>query len=157
MKSRELVLNVLYKQGVNDALDLRNRASDMDGTSIIEEEDKIPMFDPEKDYTGWKTGSPVCDMVDGCRQVFTLLIPHNASHYPDVRPNNNRALWSLTHTKDPEKAKNFITPAGTSGLYMNGECCVFEDENGVSCVWRSLADNNPYTPLEYPANWTKIS
>lgn len=155
MTSKQLVLNVLFQQGVNDALDLRARAADMDGTALIAEEDKIPMFDPAKDYTGWAVGSPVCDIVEGDKQVFTLLIPHNASHYPDVRPNNNRTLWSLAHTKDPAKAKRFVPTSGISGVYIIDEVCI-DCVEGVEGVYRSVVDNNSYAPHEYLPNWEKV-
>lgn len=141
MNSKELVLNMMYEQGRADALNLRSRAADMDGTAIIAEETKIPAFDPTKDYTNWVVGSPVYDVIDGANQVFTLLIPHNAAHYPDVRPNNNRTLWSLTHTKDTAKAKPYIEPSGVSGLYMTDEVCTYD-----GAIWKSLQDNNSYIP-----------
>ena len=53
------LLNVFRQQGMIDALDLRERAPEMDGTGLINEEEKIPGFDPNKDYSGWKAGQPV--------------------------------------------------------------------------------------------------
>lgn len=69
----------------------------MDGTAIIAEEDKVPAFDPAKDYSQWPAGAPVRDG----EQVYKLITPHNAAHYPDSRPSNTPALWSITHTKRP--------------------------------------------------------
>ena len=159
MTNQQLILKMIYEQGRNDALNLRGRSADMDGTAIIAEEDKIPMFNPEKDYTSWAAGSPVYDMLEGEKQVFTLLIPHNASHYPGVRPNNNATLWSIKHTKDPAKAKAYLAPNGTSGMYMKGEVCtdpnaeVSEEFRGETVIYRSKVDNNVYAPSEYMANW----
>lgn len=82
MTNQELILGVMRAQGKADALDLRARAPELDGTALIDEENKIPVFDGSKDYTSWKVGSPVRELVDGEWQVFTLLQPHNASHYP---------------------------------------------------------------------------
>ena len=45
MNSQDMILNVMRAQGTTDALDLRGRAADMDGTAIIAEEDKVPAFD----------------------------------------------------------------------------------------------------------------
>lgn len=84
MTNQELILGVMRAQGKADALDLRARAPELDGTAIIAEEAKIPQFDGSKDYSGWAVGSPVWEEVDGERQVFTLLQPHNASHYPEA-------------------------------------------------------------------------
>ena len=117
--------DIMKAQGKADALDLRSRAAGMDGTGIIAEESKAPNFDPEKDYSGWPEGAPVQD--EG--QVWTLITPHNAASY-EGRPATLRALWGLCHTKDPARAKEWVAPYGTSGMYMTGECCV---DGGVVC------------------------
>lgn len=147
MTSRDIVLNAMRSRGKADALDLRSRSADMDGTAIIAEEEKIPAFDPTKDYSSWPAGAPVSD--EG--QVWTLIQPHNAANYQG-RPSTLRALWRLAHTKDPAKAKPYVEPLGTSGLYMLDECCV---EGGAVC--RSLTDNNGFSPSAYPANWEVVT
>ena len=144
MTSQELVLSVMKAQGTEDALDLRGRAAEMDGTGIIAEESKAPAFDPAKDYTGWPVGAPVQD--DG--QVYKLLQPYNASTWPDQRPADLPALWSVCHTKDPDRAKPYMAPNGTSGMYMTGECCT---EGGSDD--RSTIDDNVWRPSEYPQGW----
>ena len=135
------ILALMKEKGKADALDLRSRAKDLDGTAIIAEESKIPLFDPEKDYSSWAVGSPVWEEVDGEWQVFGLIQPHNASHYPGSTPSNTRALWSLKHTKDAAKAKPWVAPLGTSGMYMTDEVCKYSDK-----LWKSKRDNNPYEP-----------
>ena len=152
-ENRELILSVMRANGRSDARDLRGRATGadgsapMDGTAIIAEEHKIPMWSAEKDYSGWSAGAPV--RYNG--QVYVLLQPHNAAHYPDSTPENTAALWSIRHTKDPAKAKPFMSPAGTSGVYAEGECCVL---NGA--VYRSRKDDNPYSPAEYADWWEAV-
>ena len=59
MTNQELILGVMRAQGKADALDLRARAPELDGTALIDEENKIPVFDGSKDYPSWKAGSPV--------------------------------------------------------------------------------------------------
>ena len=135
------ILALMKEKGKSDALDLRSRAKDLDGTAIIAEESKIPRFDPEKDYSSRAVCSPVWEKVDGERQVFGLIQPHNASHYPGSTPSNTRALWSLKHTKDAAKAKPWVAPLGTSGMYMTDEVCKYSDK-----LWKSKRDNNPYEP-----------
>ena len=76
MTTKELVLSIMRSQGTADALDLRSRAPDLDGTAIIAEEAKVPQFDGTKDYSGWAIGSPVWEEVNGERQGFTPLQPH---------------------------------------------------------------------------------
>lgn len=139
--TKDEILTLMKEKGRSDALDLRSRAKDLDGTALIAEESKVPRFDPEKDYSDWAAGSPVFEEVDGERQVFTLIIPHNAANYPGSTPSNTRALWSLKHTKDAAKAKPWVAPLGTSGMYMTDEICKHSDK-----LWKSKRDNNPYEP-----------
>lgn len=145
-EDRALVLSVFRERGRVDALDLRGRAAGMDGTAIIAEEEKIPVWDAEKDYTGWVVGAPVA--YGG--NIFGLLIPHHAAHYPGANPANSPAMWSVKHTKDAARAKEYLAPSGVSGLYMADECCMF---GGV--VYRSLRDDNAYSPEEY-ADWWEV-
>lgn len=151
MNSKEIVLNAMRSQGRADALDLRNRAADMDGTAIIAEEEKIPQFDSQKDYSSWKVGAPVYEIIDGEHQIFTLIQPYNAANYSGT-PSTLPAIWSIRHTKDPKKAKPWLAPNGTSGLYMKDECCT---ENGKT--WRSAQDNNAFSPSAYPLYWNEIT
>lgn len=53
MNSQDLILTMMRAQGKTDALSLRSRSAGMDGTAIIAEEEKIPAFNPEKDYSSW--------------------------------------------------------------------------------------------------------
>lgn len=141
MMAKEESLEIMREQGKADALDLQSRASDMTGTEIIAEEKKIPDFDPTKDYSSWGVGSPVAD--DG--QVWILIQPYNAAHYSG-RPSELRALWGLAHTTDPAKAKPWVAPYGTSGLYKINECCTYPVD-GVNHVFRNKHDNNEYPPM----------
>lgn len=146
--NRDLILSVMRANGRADALDLRSRAPSMDGTAIIAEEHKVPAWSPDKDYSGWASGAPV--RYNG--QVYALLQPHNASHYPGSTPENTAALWSIRHTKDPAKAKPWAAPQGTSGLYMADECCLW---NGL--VYRCLRDDNPYSPGDMLEWWELVT
>ena len=146
MMTNQDALDIMYQEGRRQALDLQGRAPGMTGTEIIVEEGKAPAFNPAKDYSAWKPGCPVAD--EG--QVWLLLQPHNAANY-DGRPSTLRALWGLAHTTDPGKAKPWVAPYGTSGLYMTGECCT---ENGGT--YRSKQDNNAYSPSAYPAAWEQV-
>ena len=151
MDSKKFILDMIRAQGMKDALDLRDRAPDLDGTAIIAEQEKIPQFDGSKDYTSWPAGAPVYEDVDGQRQIYTLITPHNASHYPDGRPSTLPALWSIRHTKDPTKAKAWLAPSGTSGLYEVDECCI---QGGR--VWRNKQDDNAFSPEAMPSYWEDL-
>lgn len=140
-------VTVMYDEGRRQALALQERAPAMTGTEIIAQEGNVPAWDSNKDYTGWKAGYPVAD--EG--QVWLLLQPHNSAHYTG-RPSGLRALWGLAHTTDPAKAKPWVAPFGTSGLYMAGECCT---ENGTT--YRSIMENNPYAPSAYPDGWEIVT
>lgn len=138
-------LKKMKEKGAYDALDLRTKASsgELTDTEIIDKEEAIPNFDREKDYTNSPIGTPIQD--DG--QVFGLLQPHNAASYEGT-PMTLRNLWALKHTKNPAKAKPYVAPLGTSGLYMKDECCVVDD-----IVYVSEVNNNNYSPTEYAQNW----
>lgn len=150
MNEKEIVLQAMRSQGAADARDLRDRANSLDGSAVIEEEMKVPAFDPEKDYTSWPAGAPVYEEVAGEHQVFKLITPHNASHY-EGSPSTLPALWSICHTKNPKKAKPWLAPNGTSGLYAVYECCT---ENGR--VWENTHDNNEFAPSALPERWEDL-
>ena len=134
----------MKEKGADDALDLRGRASTMDGTAIIAEESKVPDFDATKDYSACPVGTPVAD--EG--QVWKLIQPYNAANYQG-RPSTLRALWGLCHTKDPAKAKPWVAPLGTSGMYMTGECYKAADGK----VYRCKQDNCVYDVAALPSAW----
>lgn len=144
MMTQSIRERAMYDQGVKDALALRTEAASLTGTEIIDREHSAPAFDPQKDYSTWPVGGPVTD--EG--QVWTLIQPHNAANYTG-RPSTLRALWGLTHTTDPKKAKAWVDPYGTSGMYMTGEC--YKAEDGT--VWRCLLDGVVYSAAVRPDYW----
>lgn len=147
-ENKALILGVMREQGRADALSLRSRAADMDGTELISEETKAPAFDPQKDYSSWPAGAPVTD--EG--QVWILLQPHNAAKYTG-RPSTLRALWGLAHIKDPAKAKPWVDSYGTSGLYMAGEC--YRAADGT--VYRCKTNNTSYDAAALPSAWEVVT
>lgn len=151
MNSKELVLQVHRDMGRADALNLANRAVSMDGTAIIEEEQKVPLFVSGADYSACPIGAPIAEIVDGEVQIFTMITPVNTAHYPGITPNTERSLYSLCHTTNPKKAKPFVDPRGTSGMYNLDECCT---ENGH--VWRNLHQDNVYRPSALPERWEDL-
>lgn len=141
-------LEVFRAAGRAAALQLRSDAADLTGTEIIDREQDAPAFDPQKDYTGWPAGSPVRD--EG--QVWLLIQPYNAAHFP-YRPSEIRSIWGLAHTTDPTKAKPWVNSYGISGMYMMNECYV--DDNGL--IWQSLDDNVVRPASEQPEKWKQIT
>lgn len=146
MSLQEKYFNYMEKIGEYEARDLLNRITYLSDTEIIDEEEKIPDFNNDKDYSNYESNK-FCVRYNN--QVWVLIQPYNASNYPDTNPENLRSIWGLKHTKNPKKAKSYISPFGTSGLYMKDEC--YKDDNGS--VWISVVDNNAYSAAEYPQNW----
>lgn len=149
MMNKTESLTKLKEKGTYDAKVLQEEAAagTVTETEIIDREISVPAFDPAKDYSEWPVNSPVSD--EG--QVWLLLQPHNAANY-DGRPSGLRALWGLAHTKDPVKAKPWVDPYGTSGMYMTDECVLWTDGK----VYKALADNTVHTPEAYPAGWEEV-
>lgn len=135
-------LAMARSQGREDALDLRGRAKDMDGTAIIAEEHKIPTWE-KKDYSAYPAGAPV--QHEG--QDYKIITPHDARNY-DGTPATLPALYSICHTKDASKAKPWQTPNGTSGMYMLDECY----KEGET-VYRCKQDNVIHNYNALPEVW----
>ena len=136
----------MKEKGAYDAQELQTAANagTVTETEIIDREISVPTFNPQKDYSEWLVNSPVAD--EG--QVWLLLQPHNAANY-EGRPSSLRALWGLAHTKNPDRAKPFVEPFGTSGVYMLDECVLWTDGK----VYISTIDNNVWTPEAYHDGW----
>ena len=144
MTSKDRVLQRERDRGRAAALDLATRAPDMDGTAIIAEQDNVPAWREDAAYTAKHIGAPVQD--NG--QVYTILQPHTPAHNPGSRPADLPAIYSVKHTTDPKRAKPYMAPNGTSGMYMENECCV---ESGG--VHRSKRNDNVWSPVAYPDGW----
>lgn len=148
MDNKEYILGKMREVGLRAAEDLQAAAPDMDGTQLIDKEGDIPDFDPDKhQYLNWTVGQAVRN--DG--QVWKLIQPYDSTVYKEP-PAQMRAQWGLCHTKDPAKAKPYVAPEGTSGMYMLGECCM---EDGK--VYRSTIDNNVWESSGYPDGWEEVT
>ena len=144
MDSRAFVLDNMRIIGLQSAEKLQQAAPDLDGTAIIDNEGYVPDFDPNRhQYLDWVAGEVVRD--NG--QVWQLIQPYNSAIYKD-RPENMRAQWGLCHTKNPKKAKPYVAPFGTSGLYMMDECCLVD-----GTVYISKSNDNSWHPKDYPDGW----
>lgn len=139
MTSKDRVLNRERERGRAAALALAVKASEMDGTQLIDAEADIPSWSEDAVYTSAHIGYPVQDR----GQVFTILQPHTPAHNPGVHPAELPAIYSIQHTKDIKKAKPYLAPNGTSGLYFMDEYCTRDGK-----IYRSLVDNNSWAPGE---------
>lgn len=149
--SSEFIRSTMFDRGRADALDLAARAAGMDGTAIIDEEEKVPLFVWGTDYSGCPVDAPIAEIIDGERQIFTMIVPVDTSRYPGITPNTDRSLYSLRHTKNPAKAKPFVPSQGTSGLYKLDECCT-----DLGHVWRNLYLNNDFPPSAVAERWEDL-
>lgn len=147
MTSKERVLQRERDRGKAAALNLASRAPEMDGTAIIAEQSHIPAWREDAVYTAAHVGFPVQDG----DQVYTILQPHTPAHNPGFRPVDLPAIYSIKHTTDPKRAKPYVAPNGTSGMYMDGDCCIYEGR-----VWRSGQDNNVWTPGTPGVKWDDL-
>lgn len=139
--------SIMFEEGRRDALDLAVRAANMDGTAIIAEEQKVPLFVWGTDYSKCQRGAPIGEIIDGEFFVFTMITPVNTANYPGMLPSKNPAEFSMCHTKDPAKARHWIAPNGISGIWRLDEVCTWPHPDGMTHVHRNKHDNNEYPPL----------
>ena len=147
MENKTFVLEHMRAIGLQAATTLQQQAPKLTETQIIDRETDIPEFDPAVQYLNWTAKSVVRDN----NQVWSLLQPYDSTVYTD-HPENLRAQWGLCHTKNPKKAKPYVEPQGTSGMYMKDECCVQHD-----VAYISLIDHNVRPPDQYPAGWEEYT
>lgn len=137
-----MMLEVMRSQGAADATALQENAENMTGTELHAESHKVPNFDNENQYLNYKAGF-ICKSAIG--NVVKLLQPYDSLVYT-AQPEELPAQWGFKWSTNPEHAKPFISSA--TSPYMIGECCTWED-----AVYKSLIDNNVYSPADYPAGW----
>lgn len=145
----QLAQEVLRDRGVQDAQALAAAAvsGEADGTALIEREAQIPTW-RQRNFSSVPVGTPY--RWQG--QVYQLWQQHDATQQPDWSPDQAVSLWDICHTTNPLQAKPYLPPQGSRGLYQTGECCTWAGK-----TWRSAADNNAYSPSDYPANWEEVS
>ena len=129
-----------------NALHLNTQGGSMNGTEIIDREIFIPEWKPANYQT---VGAPVRH--EG--QVYKVLQVHDSTSNPDWTPAATPALWSVCHTTDPAKAKPWLEPQGTSGMYQLGEC--YRADDGT--IYRQIYDgDNVYNAEAMPDRWQTV-
>lgn len=129
-----------------NALYLKTQGGSMSGTEIIDQEIFVPEWKPANYQT---VGAPVC--YEG--QVYKVLQAHDSTANPDWTPAATPALWSVCHTTDPAKAKPWMEPQGTSGMYQLGECYIADD----GTIYRQIYDgDNVYNAEALPERWEAV-
>ena len=129
-----------------NAQHLKEQGEGMSGTEIIDQELFVPEWKPANYQT---VGAPV--KFDG--QVYKVLQAHDSTSNPDWTPAATPALWSICHTTDPAKAKPWLEPQGTSGMYQLDEC--YRADDGT--IYRQIYDgDNVYNAEAMPDRWQTV-
>ena len=129
-----------------NAQHLKEQGKGMSGTEIIDQELFVPEWKPANYQT---VGAPV--KFDG--QVYKVLQAHDSTSNPDWTPAATPALWSVCHTTDPAKAKPWLEPQGTSGMYQLDEC--YRADDGT--IYRQIYDgDNVYNAEAMPDRWQTV-
>lgn len=141
------LIEALRLLGRQQALALRSSANTMSGTEIIEQEVFVPDWQPANYQT---VGAPVKD----AGQIYQVLQAHDSTNNPTWTPHDTPALWSICHTTNAAKAKPWIEPLGTSGMYYKDECYI--DNSGI--IWRQTYDGgNVYDAEATPDRWEAVT
>lgn len=144
----DFILNAMRTAGAADAsaIAAKSVSGEADDTVLIAAEEQIPTW-RQRDYTGVPIGTPY----KYGDQVYKLWQAHDATNQPDWTPDKAVSLWDICHTTDPAKAKPYVTPQGTRGMYQIGDVCT---EGGK--LYRSTMKNNVWEPSAYPQGWKEI-
>ena len=136
----------MYNYGRERALELREEAPTLTDTELIDQELFIPH---------WKEGLQVLNApVQYEGQIYRVLQGHDSTNNSAWNPINASSLFGLCHTTNPEHAKAWVAPLGTSGLYYLNEC--YKDEQGV--IWKQIFDGgNVYDAATLPERWQQVT
>ena len=144
----DFILEAMHTAGAADAsaIAAKSVSGEADGAALIAAEEQIPTW-RQRDYTDVPIGTPY----KYGDQVYKLWQAHDATNQPDWTPDKAVSLWDICHTTDPAKAKPYVTPQGTRGMYQTGDVCT---EGGK--LYRSTMENNVWEPSAYPQGWEEI-
>lgn len=146
-------MEIMYQEGRRQALELQERSSGLTGTELNAEDNKIPAFAAavkQQNMLHRKAGQTdgfVCKSSGG--RVVRLIQNYDSDIYT-AEPEDLPTQWRMVWSTDPEKALPFI--ALSTSPYATGDCCT---ENDV--VYRSIIDNNVWSPSSYPTGWEEVS
>ena len=98
-------------------------------------------------YSAWETGTAynAGDRRTYGGVLYKCLQAHTSQD--DWTPDVAVSLWAVVLIPDPEVIPDWVQPDSTNA-YMRGDKVRY---NGV--VYRSLIDNNVWSPDAYPAGW----
>lgn len=146
--SKEQILEMLRKAGKLAAEVIQSKAEELTGTELNAEAGFIPSFAKacEKKNMLERPIGFVCKSSAG--RVVKLLQPYDSTVYTS-EPEELPAQWGFVWSKEPEHALPYV--AISTSPFMTGDCC---RENDM--VYRSLIDNNVWSPSAYPQGWEAV-
>lgn len=150
MTNKDYVIDAMRERGRKLALKVQEEASTLTGTELNDKDDYIPLFTESikvKNMLNREVGF-VCRSSAG--RVVKLLQLYNSDIYTN-EPEELPAQWGFVWSQNPEKAKPFI--ALSTSPYNKGDCCIDINDN---YIYKSLIDNNVFSPTDYPAGWEKV-
>ena len=102
-------------------------------------------------YSAWETGTAynAGDRRTYGGVLYKCLQAHTSQD--DWTPDVAVSLWATVLIPDPDVIPDWVQPDSTNA-YMKGDKVRY---NGV--VYRSLIDNNVWSPDAYPAGWEIVS
>lgn len=136
---------IYWEMGRIIALDVQSRIPDMTPDEVVDNEDFLPKFNPERQYLNFEPGY-VCRSPIG--NAVKLLQPYDSLIYTQS-PEELQAQWGFYWSTDPTKAKPFLK--SSTSPYYEDSCCTFNDH-----VWRSTINANVWSPTENPSGWEDL-
>lgn len=141
---------IMYEAGRMRALDLQERSSNLTGTQLNAEDEKIPDFREAVrkknmlERTAGQEDGFVCKSTAG---RVVRLIQNYDSDIHTGEPEELKAQFRFVWSQDPSKAKPFIE--SSTSYYNKGDCCL----NAAGQPRRSTIDVNTFDPDVSPQFW----
>lgn len=141
---------IMYEAGRMQALDLQERSSNLTGTQLNAEDDKIPDFREavrKMNMLDRKAGQEDGFVCKSSAGRVVRLIQNYDSDIHTGEPEELKAQFRFVWSQDPSKAKPFI--ASSTSYYNKGDCCL----NAAGQLRRSTIDVNTFDPDVSPQFW----
>lgn len=148
MTNKEKVLNRERQRGYEAAKLIQTNADTMTGTELYAVDDRIPSFTAACAKMNMLDRPIGFTCKSGAGRVVRLLQVYDSDIYPQ-EPEELPAQWGFKWSTDPDKALPFV--ALSTSPYMTGDCCTVD-----GTVYRSLMDNNVWSPVDYPSGWEEV-
>lgn len=144
MTNKELVLDTMKKYGKLTAETLQSQSETLTATKIVAQEDYIPTFENAVINENM-INRPAGFLCKDGDYTVKLLTPYDSSIYTQS-PLNYPSMWAFQWSNDLDKAKDFVSIS--TSPYMADNVCLYENR-----VYKSLIDNNTWSPIDYPVGW----